>query len=110
MVAVAVIGSSIIGAGASLLAGGAQARSADRAATLAAQATDTSTEELRRQYNLTREDFAPYRETGTTALALYGGLYGVGREGMLSPEEMEDARGRFMETPGYEFRYDEITF
>lgn len=103
----AIIGSAVIGGAASLFAGSEQADAARDAAGLQAQATQLSIAEQRRQFDLAREDLAPYRETGTAALAQYGALYGVGREGMLSPEEMEAARGRFTETPGYEFRFDE---
>ena len=111
MVAAAIIGAGVIGAGASLVAGGAQADAANRSAELSAQATRESVEEQRRQYNLTREDLAPYRETGTNALALYAGLYGItrgeGEAGILSTEEMQGFRDRFTETPGYQFRFDE---
>ena len=106
MVAAVAVG-AVISGGAAILAGGAQADAAQEAAGLQAEATRLSVEEQRRQFNLMRLDLAPYRETGATALAQYGALYGVGREGMLSPEEMEEARGRFMETPGYQFRFDE---
>lgn len=103
----AILGAAVIGGGAALAAGGAQADAARDAAGLQAEATRLSVREQRRQFDLARGDLAPYRETGATALQQYGALYGVGREGMLSDEEMEDARSRFMETPGYEFRFDE---
>ncbi len=105
--AAAIIGSTIIGAGASLLAGGAQSKSAKKAAKLQAGATSESIEEIRRQYDLSRQDLAPYRLAGFNALAPYAALYGVGPEGALSKEEMQAARDRFMETPGYQFRFDE---
>ena len=111
MVAAAIIGSAVIGGGAALFAGSEQADAANRSAELQAQATRESVEEQRRQYNLTREDLAPYRETGTNALALYAGLYGItrgeGEAGILSTEEMQGFRDRFTETPGYQFRFDE---
>ena len=103
----ALIGSAIIGGGASLLAGNAQAKGASQAAALSAAAQDRATDEVRRQYDQTRTDLAPYRETGQTALQQYGAIQGVGREGMLSPEDMEAARGHFQETPGYQFSFDE---
>ena len=111
MVAAAIIGSAVIGGGASLVAGGAQADAATRSAELQAQATRESVAEQRRQFNLARLDLAPYRETGTNALALYAGLYGItrgeGEAGILSTEEMQGFRDRFTETPGYQFRFDE---
>ncbi len=156
--AAALIGSAVIGAGTSLFAGGAQADAAGEAAALSAEATRLSVAEQRRQFKLLRGDLAPYRETGTNALAQYAALYGIGRgtpeaepgasalpvaphlasdplhRGLdiggrwgahahsdeaaeaasfpgepqfLSQEEMQTARDRFMETPGYQFRFDE---
>ncbi len=105
--ALAVIGGAVIAGGASLAAGSMQAGAAGDAAELQAQATRESVAEQRRQFNQIRTDFAPYRETGETALGEYGALYGVGREGMLSDEDMQAARDRFKTTPGYEFRMEE---
>lgn len=103
----AILGSAIIGGGASLFAGSQQAGAAREGGTLMAQAQREAIAEQRRQYDVTRADFAPYRETGATALGEYGALFGVGREGLVSPEEQEAARGRFKTSPGYEFRMGE---
>ena len=103
----AIFGAGVIGGGASLIGASKQAGAAEDAAGLSYAATLASIKEQRRQYEQTREDFAPYRETGTNALAEYAKLYGVGQEGLISPEEMEEARQRFKTTPGYEFRFDE---
>ena len=80
---------------------------ARKAGEMQAAGYDRSREYLLKQAGIAREDLAPWRETGQTALQQYAALYGVGREGMLSEEEMEEARGRFQETPGYEFAFDE---
>lgn len=103
----AILGSAAIGAGASLFGAGKQAAASERAAELMADAQQRALEEQRRQFDLTRADFAPYRETGTNALAEFGRLYGVGRGGLLSGDEMTAARERFKATPGYDFRFSE---
>lgn len=103
----AILGSAIVGGGAALYAGSEQAGAAREGGTLMAQAQRESIAEQRRQYDVTREDFAPYRETGAAALGEYGALFGVGREGLVSPEEQTAARERFQTSPGYEFRMGE---
>jgi hypothetical protein len=107
MVATAIIGSAIVGAGSSLYAGSQQADAAERAGGVYANAQMASVAEQRRQYNQTREDFAPWRETGATAVEEYGRLYGVGRDGLVSDEERQGALDRFETSPGYQFRMDE---
>ncbi len=107
MVAGAIIGSAVIGAGASMMGASKQAGAMGDAAALQAEATRLSVAESRRQYDLFRSDLAPYRETGETALGQYAALYGVGRDGMLSDEDMQGARDMFKATPGYEFRMEE---
>lgn len=103
----AILGSAVIGAGASMLGSSEQAGGYGAAAALQAQAQMEAIDENRRQFNLMREDLAPYRETGVTALEELGRLYGVGRDGLLSEDDMTMARERFMATPGYDFRYSE---
>ncbi len=109
VVSAAVIGTAAIAGGTSYFAAKEQADAADNAADLQARATRTAVEENRRQYEQTREDFAPWRETGQVALGEYGRLFGVGQEGLLSEDEMNEARDRFKATPGYEFAFDEGT-
>ncbi len=77
--AAAFLGSAAISGGAALLSGRSQSRAAGQAAGLQAEATRTSVEELRRQFDLSRADLAPYRETGVNALSQYAALYGIGR-------------------------------
>lgn len=98
---------AVIGAGSSLLAGSQQASGIESGNALIAAAQREATGEQRRQFNLIREDLAPYREVGVPALEQYAALYGVGREGLLSDDQLQEARSRFVETPGYEFRFDE---
>lgn len=107
MVGVAIAGAAVVGAGASMAAGRAQAKGAENAAGISAEATREATEESRRQYDLARTDLAPYRETGQAALGEYGALFGIGRDGLLSDDEVQAAMGRFKASPGYEFQFDE---
>ncbi|MGI9502430.1 MAG: hypothetical protein ACR2RE_05180 [Geminicoccaceae bacterium] len=91
------IGGALIGAGAAGEAAGAQA-----------QASDEATQTILDMFNQTRQDLAPWRLTGTGALTELGYLYGIAPFGaQASPEDMQAARDRFMETPGYEFRFGE---
>lgn len=163
MVAAAVAASAAVTAGTSYLSSKSQASAAGQAAGLSYEAQMAAIAEQRRQYDQTREDLAPYRETGENALTQYAALYGIGRGGdpdapeflteryqsgthdttmkqmsadgnyeevvtgtepvystrqvanpdyhpgnaFLTREEMQAARDRFMETPGYQFRFDE---
>lgn len=74
-------------AGASMQAGA----TSDAADTQAAS-TDRATAEQARQYDLTRSDYAPYREAGTASLTQL-------RNEMNQPVTAEDA----MSDPGYQF-------
>ena len=77
------VGAALIGGAASMSAAGTQADAATEAAGLQRDATLASIAEQRRQFEQTREDFAPYRELGATALGEYGALYGIGRNGLI---------------------------
>lgn len=81
MVAAAVIGGAAISAGASMMSSSEQADSAEAAAAAQGDATALSVMEQRRQFDLTREDLAPYREIGSSALTKLAALYGVDRVG-----------------------------
>lgn len=97
----ALIGSAVIGAGSSIIAGNKASKAQRRAA-------DQQIAEQRRQYDQTRADFAPYRETGYRALDSLAGLYGVGgasaQSGGAAPQR--DLSG-FYASPGYQFRLSE---
>ena len=101
----AILGASVLGGGAALLAGGSQAsaakkagglqaRTAREAALLQLQATQEAIAEQRRQFNLSRFDLAPYRETGVPALAQYATLSGIRRvrQGGSPLAEIEQGR------------------
>lgn len=69
----------------------------------AQQAADQIAEE-RRQFDLTRADYAPYRETGTRALGTLSSMYGVNPNGQTI-----DMTAAVKATPGYQFRVNEGT-
>lgn len=76
----------------SYLAADAQASGAEDAANTQANATNSATAEQRRQYDQTRADYAPYRETGTRAL-------GQLEKDINAPVTSADV----MSDPGYQF-------
>jgi hypothetical protein len=58
---------AIVG-GSALVSGYMGSQAAKEAARIQGRGIDAATAEQRRQYNVTREDYAPYRESGLTAL------------------------------------------
>lgn len=96
MVAVAIGGAAIVGAGASVVAG-------NKAAKAQKSAAGMQVAEERRQYDQTRADFEPWRESGKKALTTLEQLYGLAPTpaGVATPFDMVKA------TPGYEFRKSE---
>jgi len=96
---------SFLEIGASLLGGLFQSDSAGDAADAQAAASAASIAEQRRQYDLTRSDYAPYRAVGTNALRRLGALYGVGDGGGASSSGaaggMTEAQIRQMLAPQY---------
>jgi hypothetical protein len=83
----AIVGSAVVGAGASVYAGNKAAKAQSRAAQ---QAADVQ----RQQYEQTRADLAPYRDTGATALGRYGDLLG-----MRGPEAYQAALQGYTQSP-----------
>jgi hypothetical protein len=109
-VATAIIGGSVITAG----AGYASSRSATRAAQ---DGADAATSEQARQYDQTRADFAPYRVTGTGALNQLGRLYGLptttseqftAQQDRLIGDRMLPADARLVSTDGGQDRYYDV--
>lgn len=74
-----IVGGSLIGGAASIYGSNKAAKSADKAAQL-------STEEQRRQFDLLRQDQAPYRALGNAALDRIGQLYGYGPLSAAQPQ------------------------
>jgi hypothetical protein len=100
-VAVAIGGSALIGAGASMITGNKAASAQERAAQEAAAVQ-------KYMYDTTREDYRPYREVGYKALDKLSGMYGVG--GQITTGTTGGAGsgyGGFEASPGYQFRMDE---
>lgn len=87
---------TLITAGASLLGGAMQSDAAGDAVDAQAAGTAADIAERRRQYDLTREDFAPYREAGANALKQYAGEL----------DRMPTA-AEVMAQPGYQFGLNE---
>ena len=82
-VATAIVGTAVIGGIAS-----------DRASEAQQEGVDASVAESRRQFDLNREDLAPFRESGVSAL------------GRLNALAEGDTSG-FFTSPGFEFVRDE---
>ena len=62
------VAAAVIVGGSALVAGYMGSEAAKDAADMTRGGVDLATAEQRRQYDVTREDYAPYREIGTTAL------------------------------------------
>ena len=84
--------------GATVVAGGLNYLAADKAGEVQAEASRAGIAETARQFDITQEQLAPFREAGVSALAEQQALLGLG-----TPEEAEAAMARFTETPGQQF-------
>lgn len=80
------IGGAILGTVASGIMG---SRSADRAADAQVDAAEATIEEQRRQYDLTREDYGPYRDAGYNALAALQYELGLGPRPGSAPQVIQ---------------------
>ena len=85
------IAAAIVG-GSAIVGGVLQSNAAGRAASKQAASTDRAPEEQARQYDQTREDYAPYREAGKKALGQY-------ETEINAPVTSADV----MSDPGYQF-------
>lgn len=97
MVAVAVIGSAVVG-------GVAQGVAGSKAAKAQKKAADQQVEEQRRQYDQTRADYAPWRQTGGSALARLASEYGLSTGATPGNAPVSS---QFTASPGYQFRLNE---
>jgi hypothetical protein len=111
MVAIAIGGAAVLGAGASII-GGSMASHAQQKSDAAAIA------EQHRQYDTTRADYAPWRAAGSSAVSALMSAYGLsspggsagGAPGAVGTEQgqpLPGAYGGFFTSPGYAFRRDE---
>ena len=86
-IATAIIGSAVLGAGASIASGNKAAKAQQRAAQ---QAADVQ----RQQYEQTRADLAPYRDMGESAMQPYAGALGL-----MGPEGYQRALDGYTQSP-----------
>ncbi len=93
---------TLIGAGAGLLGSAMQSDAAGDAADAQSAATAASIAEQRRQFDLTRGDYAPYRAIGTNALRRLGAFYDIPDSTPASVgSNLTEAQIRQMLTPQY---------
>ena len=103
-IAGAVVGSAVIGAGASAISASKAAKAQSKAA---ARASDNTREQMllqQQQYEQDRADLAPYREAGYTALGKIGAGTAAGGE-FNRNFTMDD----YQADPGYAFRLEQGT-
>jgi hypothetical protein len=100
----AIAGAAVVGGATSLAAGAKAAKAAKQGNKLAAATADAQIAEERRQYDLDRADWAPYRETGYQALDKLSGMYGL-KSGTSALGYTGNSD--FTASPGYEFRREE---
>lgn len=111
----AILGAAAIGGGASILGGRAQARAAERAGETQAAAARGAAAEQRRQFDITQEQLAPFRDIGRESLFMLSDLLGIETPAM-EDEGMRPRTGQFgvltrpftgeelAEDPGFQFR------
>jgi len=81
-------------AGGAIIAGSIQADAAEDAAAAQTGAAGKASAEQRRQFNISRQDFAPYRQVGSAAVTSLGRMMGLSGPGMTGyPESLVDISG-----------------
>lgn len=111
----ALIGGALIGGATSIIGGSKAAKAQKQAAQTAAAAQDRASEVQKYIFDVTRGDYAPYREVGASALYKLADMYGVPRPTVATgqatgttPAKTAGFEG-FQASPGYEFRVSEAT-
>lgn len=94
-------------AGAAVIGGIATSKAAKKAAKAQTTAADQSVAEQRRQYDLTRADFAPWRTAGSAAIDKLSAVYGLNGAVAKNPDGTPAQYGGFFNSPDYQFRKDE---
>jgi hypothetical protein len=97
--------------GAAILAGRAKEKAAKKAAEVQAAAAGQAITTQREQFQVTQEQFAPFREAGEEALSTLSGFLGLPGGAELPPEEAGAFRRPFTgedlaEDPGFKFRLE----
>lgn len=98
----ALLGGSILGAGASLFGASKQSKAVSNAADEAAAVQREALGLQRDAMGLARQDLAPYREVGVPALGAMQNAAGVN-----GPAGHAQALQDFQASPGYQFQFDE---
>lgn len=89
------------------------ANQAGKAARAQARGMDAATAEQQRQFDLAREDTAPWREVGHSALNQLAALYGLRQSGAIDPatgtaeQVAAPDYSAFYQSPDYQFARDE---
>lgn len=94
----AILGSAVIGAGASALSAGSASKAQQKAADQASQVTLAQLAQQQRQYDQDRADLSPYREAGYKAL---------GSLGKMTTGNAADMQAELESDPGYQFRLNQ---
>jgi len=83
---------------ASYISSRSSSRAAEGAANTQSEASDRAIDEQRRQFDVTNEQFRPYREAGTSALTQQEALTGT-----AGPKAQQAYFDNFIESPGQQF-------
>lgn len=98
----AIIGSAVIGAGASAISSSNASSAAKKGADAQAAAANRAADLQHAQYLQTREDYAPWRTAGTAAVGKQADIMGLNGQG-----PQDNAFASFRTDPGYGFTRDE---
>ena len=96
------LGSALLGTSATSSAAKTAAKASQQAQQGVAASTAAAQDEIRRQFDLTRADMAPWRESGRNALAM---LTKLNTPGAMAPGEVE---GYLRALPGFDFQEREL--
>lgn len=100
-----VIAAAVAGT-AAVASGIISSKAAGKAADVQTTAAERTAELQQQQFEQTRADLAPWRETGAQALGQYAGLLGVGGEGAGGPD-IAGLQAGLQQYPGYQFALSE---
>jgi hypothetical protein len=94
-------------AGAAVAGSVVQGIAGSKAAKAQVKGQEAAIAEQRRQYDQTREDFAPWRNTGQSALSVLANVYGLNSNGTGSTGATAPDYSAFYQSPDYTFRRDQ---
>lgn len=90
-------------AGAAVLGAGASVYSANKASHAQQNAADTASATQLQMYNQTRQDQAPWRQAGSSAIGALSNYYGLGANGQVNPNAGAADTKLIQSMPGYQF-------